>query len=237
MWKIFDTGCNSAENNMEFDASVMTNGQAAESSPVLHLYQFNRPSITYGYFITIAQHIDLAAVANMSIDFARRPTGGGITFHLSDFTFSIWIPRQHLFFSDNALNNYQTINEIVSNILCPVTNQATIDCLASPPKAQQKSYEAFCSAHPTHYDLMLQGKKIGGAAQRKTKQGFLHQGSIFLAPPNKEILQKIILNHQVLDAIYAQSGYLLPNNADATQIQQMHAACRSLFLSSIQHLE
>ena len=37
-----------------------------------------------------------------------------------------------------------------------------------------------CFANPVRDDVMLLGRKIAGAAQRRTRGGFLHQGSIQL---------------------------------------------------------
>jgi lipoate-protein ligase A len=48
-------------------------------------------------------------------------------------------------------------------------------------------------ARPTKYDVMLQGRKIAGAAQRKTKAGFLHQGTIALLCPDPELLGAVEL--------------------------------------------
>ena len=51
----------------------------------------------------------------------------------------------------------------------------------------------FCMAKPTKYDLIWQGRKIAGAAQRKTRSGFLHQGTISLLMPPEDYLQRILL--------------------------------------------
>ena len=50
----------------------------------------------------------------------------------------------------------------------------------------------FCMARPTIYDVVLNEKKIAGAAQRRKKQGYLHQGTIALALPDEEILRETL---------------------------------------------
>ena len=47
------------------------------------------------------------------------------------------------------------------------------------PDAVPKISEA-CFANPVRNDLLLDGRKVAGAAQRRTRGGFLHQGSIQL---------------------------------------------------------
>ena len=65
-------------------------------------------------------------------------------------------------------------------------------------------------AKPTRYDVVFDGKKIGGAAQRRTKRGFLHQGTIALAILPDEYLERILLpGTQVLEAMKANSYSVL----------------------------
>ncbi len=42
-----------------------------------------------------------------------------------------------------------------------------------------------CFANPVRDDLIFRGRKIAGAAQRRTRGGFLHQGSIQLPDLSK----------------------------------------------------
>ena len=38
--------------------------------------------------------------------------------------------------------------------------------------------ESLCFARPTGYDILVEGAKVAGGAQRATRDGLLHQGSI-----------------------------------------------------------
>jgi lipoate-protein ligase A len=65
-------------------------------------------------------------------------------------------------------------------------------------------------AKPTKYDILIEGKKIIGAAQRKTKQGFLHQGTISLMMPCKELLENLLLpGTKVLEGMFTHTFPLL----------------------------
>ena len=50
----------------------------------------------------------------------------------------------------------------------------------------------FCMAKPTIYDVVYQGRKIAGAAQRRRKNGYLHQGTISLAFPQMGLLNEVL---------------------------------------------
>ena len=64
----------------------------------------------------------------------------------------------------------------------------------------------FCMARPTIYDVVYQGRKIAGAAQRRRKNGYLHQGTISLALPQPELLNDVLLfQKDVINAMMAYS--------------------------------
>src|SRR5579872_6746747 len=112
MLQILDTGIDSAEANMRFDEKLL-NQLEAQGNPILHLYQWSRPSATFGYFIRPEKHLDLENAAKNHLDLARRPTGGGIVFHIWDLAFSFLMPAEHPHFSIGTLQNYQFVNKAV----------------------------------------------------------------------------------------------------------------------------
>ena len=67
-------------------------------------------------------------------------------------------------------------------------------------------------ARPTKYDLVVGKKKIAGAAQRKMKQGFLHQGTIALQFPDLNLLDEILPSEDVREAMRQTTFPLLREN-------------------------
>ena len=139
---------------------------------------------------------------------ARRPTGGGIIFHLTDFAFSILFPASHPSISSNVVENYAFVNEGISKVLKVYRPNFFDPHLLSPHFSETPG--PFCMAKPTIYDLMSGNKKIGGAAQRRTKNGVLHQGSISLTFPSEELLCQILKDPvEVIAAMKMQSGCMV----------------------------
>lgn len=200
MLRILNTGRQTASSNMLRDASLLEELDP-KGLPILHLYEWDKPSITYGYFIEPEKLLNLPAIQKRGIDLARRPTGGGIVFHIWDFAFSFLMPSGHPAFSLNTLENYRFVNEAV---LGTVKEEAEI----IPESFQTASLNCvhFCMARPTQYDVVYQGRKIAGAAQRRRKQGYLHQGTISLAMPDRSLLKEVLLSEEaVIDAMIAYS--------------------------------
>ncbi len=218
-WKILVTEDLSAEALMQKDAWLLSQ-LTPESEPILHLYEWTKPSITYGYFTDINLHLKFDALAEHGIDTARRPTGGGIIFHLSDLAFSVLLPASHPAFSINTLANYAAINVLVAQAVEKFTQNSLPVSLAT--QCDKRECSPFCMAKPTMYDLVIGGKKVGGAAQRRTQNGLLHQGSISLALPPENILSDVLIDgEKIVAEMKQQSFYLTQNTNELKQAKEI----------------
>jgi lipoate-protein ligase A len=193
MLEILDTGIHCADFNMRFDEKLLDQLK----KPTLHLYSWAKPSATYGYFIRPEKHLDLQKATQRHLDLARRPTGGGIVFHIWDLAFSFLLPSTHPSFSLSTLENYRFVNNIVLDVIRQFFSLDGPSLIAQdvPSNPDCKN---FCMAKPTQYDVVYKGLKIAGAAQRKRKQGYLHQGTISLAYPHVDLLSNLLLNKKAI---------------------------------------
>lgn len=182
---ILESGPKSAEWNMRADEEALSS-LTSSSQPMLRFYEWSEPSATYGYFLNPSDYFNAGGVQKHSLALARRPTGGGVIFHTDDLAFSLIVPSSHPFYSLDPLHSYHVINA------CVLLAIKAFYTASSFSHMHPCSRGGFCMAKPTKYDLLLEGKKVGGAAQRKTKQGLLHQGSLYLAHPASEFLQDVI---------------------------------------------
>ena len=188
----------SASANMEEDYQRLLALKEGDP-PQVHIYAWRAPSLTYGYFMRPEQWLDLAALKQAGYETARRPTGGGILFHTHDLSFSVLIPKGHTSLSDNTLENYRLINDKVKEAISPFIPEKSELLVSETPNS------SFCMAQPTIYDVMVNGKKVGGAAQRRTRTGLLHQGTICLQTPDPEHLSRFLLNPNILTQMQANS--------------------------------
>ena len=212
-WKILDTGLASGEVIMQKDADLLEE-IALEEDPIIHFYQFEKKSATYGHFLKVTDFFNPAGVEKEGLRLAKRPTGGGIIFHLWDFAFSALIPATHAVFSQNTLENYATINRAVLLAVEEFLQQRGCELTPNDGAILGSGCEHFCMAKPTKYDVMLRGQKVAGAAQRKTRHGLLHQGSISLMMPSKGFLESVLLpDLRVLDGMFTFTFPLLGKEA------------------------
>lgn len=233
-WKVLDTGVNSASRNMEIDQDLLNELQFSQRC-VLHFYDWAKDSATYGYFTDPYLYLDMAAVEQLGLQLARRPTGGGITFHLWDLAFSILIPATHPSYSLNTLENYAFINRLVLKVIQRFTGHIfSSELLLNSPLSGNSASSHFCMAKPTQYDLVVAGKKVGGAAQRRTKFGFLHQGTLSLVLPPKDYLEELLLPESgVLESIYAHTFPLIQNYSQQAQVSKAKQELRQILQEAI----
>lgn len=218
--KIIDTGENHAQTNMDIDDNLLQ-AMGAGDSPILHLYRWKKESITYGHFIKMGHFFDMEKVIKNFFELARRPTGGGIIFHSWDYTFSFIVPSSHKQFSTNTLENYQWINQVVLHAIQDLYPETL--SIHKKSVAYKGNTKYFCMAKPTIYDILLGEKKVVGAAQRRRRNGLLHQGSISISMPDFARLEQILLpNVDILSAMQKQSHYLYINPS-SNQLQEIRS--------------
>ncbi len=195
MLHILETKPSSAEENMLMDQQLLESIDKS-SGPILHLYEWEVDSITYGYFIKPQKYLKLDEINKRKIQLARRPTGGGIVFHIWDLAFSFLMPANSMFFSLNSLENYHFVNEIVKKAVQELFQINQGAEIIQKDFQSSLTQEHFCMAKPTKYDVVLNGQKIAGAAQRKKKKGYLHQGTISLAMPKEDLLSAVLVSEK-----------------------------------------
>lgn len=234
-WQVIDTGSASAEQNMALDCSLLNGLASGQKQPVLHLYDWDKPSATYGHFTDPAKLLRKEALTNERLQLARRPTGGGIIFHLTDVAFSVLVPSGHPGYSANVMENYAFVNRfVIEAVKLFINGREEPVLMPNEPALADTEIRSFCMAKPTKYDVMLGGRKVGGGAQRRTKHGFLHQGSISLALPDEAFLDHILLpESSVLDAMHTYTCVLLDSPFSPKQLAEAQRAMRKLLIRVI----
>jgi len=152
------------------------------SAPVLRFYRWSEPdAISIGYF-------DQYADVPPGRPFVRRYTGGGLVDHRADFTYSIIVPRDHPLALQGTSGSYQAIHEAVTQALKQQGFEAELApcCLEAQSKA--------CFQKPVKYDVVAGNSKLAGAAQRRTREGCLHQGSVLVKNFDYDSLRKSMLH-------------------------------------------
>lgn len=229
-WEILETKAPYSEPTMRFDELLL---DRLGNHPILHFYDWAGDTATFGHFLNPSEYINIDRAQERGLQLGRRPTGGGIVFHIWDMAFSVLVPSSSPHFSLNTLENYAFVNRAV---LKAVSSFLESDLSLTPLDlpAPDLSCQRFCMAQPTKYDVIFKGRKVAGAAQRKTKKGFLHQGTISLCLPDFDYLNEVLLpGTQVVSAMKQYTQPLLPGKPSPSELKSAKETLRALLYQSL----
>jgi lipoate-protein ligase A len=204
-WETVDSGALSAQENMQIDSDLLADLKT-HPRHLLRFYDWKSPSLTYGHFVKPEDLLNLDQIERLGIDIARRPTGGGVICHFTDMTFSILVPKDSPYYTTDTLANYCFVNKKIQKALESFVSDK-LELMDSNIQAEG-ALGRFCMAKPTVLDVVCNGMKVSGGAQRRTRHGFLHQGTISLSPPDWDLLHRIIRSKEVVTEMQRNSHYL-----------------------------
>jgi len=189
--EVYHDAARSAAMNMAIDEALLE----MANLPAIRFYRWHSPALSFGYFGRFADVVDYAAQR----DLVRRWTGGGIVLHGDDLTYSIIVPRNDPVFAGSSISIYENVHRALCEALSVIAKHADLLAVAAVcdrRTIQDRSVHSWeitgreinvtvtdrryndCFANPVRADVMVNGRKVAGAAQRRTRAGLLHQGSI-----------------------------------------------------------
>lgn len=157
---------------MAFDEAMLVSC-ADHGRPLLRFYSWKGAAASFGYFQKYKDIESSIATATM----IRRCTGGGLVPHVGDWTYSLVFPAGHERHRLPATEGYRRLHESVAAAFRDLGLDARLaqECDGCGP--------GHCFVgHEVHDVLGVEGK-LAGAAQRRTRDGLLIQGSI--RPPGE----------------------------------------------------
>lgn len=168
-WRLIESPSLDIAGQMEFDRSLFESFlEEPASEPLLRIYRVCEPGVTVGY-------------SHPSATDCVRPTGGGRVFHGHDLIYTVLARKDSFPTFGRVRTSYLTFHEIVREALASLGVHATL-VRCDNPEAKQNSRRLVkdCFSTPVPTDLIFEGKKIAGGAQRRRGEAFLHQGSVQL---------------------------------------------------------
>lgn len=166
-WAFIDAGPVEPALNMAADEALLD--EVGElRAPILRWYGWSTPAATFGYF----QKYDEVSSWTRLRPLLRRPTGGGLVPHASDWTYALAAPAGHPWHALRATESYARMHQWLVRAFerCGLATQLADCCQIAGPGQCFVGWEKF--------DVLHAGRKIAGAAQRRNRLGLLIQGSI-----------------------------------------------------------
>ncbi len=171
-WHLWKDAAGSPFVNMAVDEILCKDSCISEGGvPLLRIYGWDRPSVSFGY----AQKYPADIAGKYTL--VRRPTGGGIVYHLNDVTYTFIVPAKHEIMRLDRIESYMFFHIPILKLL---RNSGVAAELAPSNEISEDRETMACFRNAARHDVVAAGSKIAGAAQRRSRSGILHQGSILL---------------------------------------------------------
>ena len=149
---------------------------ALTGRPAMRFYQWTPATLSLGYFQCYAARGQHPVSANLPV--VRRASGGGAIVHDRELTYSCAFPvRDRL-----GRSAQQLVDEFHQALMEALQEWRIAACLCDSASGTSREEEPFlCFLRRAVGDVLLDGAKIAGSAQRRQRGSVLQHGSVLLA--------------------------------------------------------
>lgn len=174
-WFFWDSGFLDGLWNMALDEALIGFYQE-KHYPILRFYGWKKPYFSIGRYQKIEDFIDYQSCSRDNIGIVRRMTGGGAIFHHLEFTYSLVCSSQDIG-NIGVKESYARL----CRFLLKTYHRLGIPASYAFEKEENTKLgqrSEFCFAGKEKYDITIEGKKIGGNAQRRIGNLIFQHGSV-----------------------------------------------------------
>lgn len=225
-WRLLLSATADAATNMAVDHALFERA-AGRDEAVLRIYTWTRPSLSLG--MHERARLDPAVASVAGVDVVRRPTGGRALLHHHEVTYSVTAPVR-----GNSLGeSYRAINAI----LLAALHRLGVAASEAERRGRAMSPDgAACFAEPNVGELVVDGRKLVGSAQRRDERSLLQHGSILLAD-DQAMVAKLRGVRDTLPAAATLSGALGREVSVAEVQESLVAALHAIVEAPVEPLD
>ncbi|HWP49907.1 MAG TPA: biotin/lipoate A/B protein ligase family protein [Candidatus Limnocylindrales bacterium] len=179
-WRlILDSGDIDGYLHMAIDEAILWSCQEGQAPPTLRFYTWDHPTLSVGYSQKVSKEFDITTCQKLKYPVVRRITGGRAVLHDQEVTYSVVISQVDPLFSRGVLQAYRNLATglLRGCRILGINAQMT-------PKPREKPLQSHrspvCFSSASWYEILVEGKKLIGSAQKRFQNALLQQGSILM---------------------------------------------------------
>lgn len=148
------------------------------SSPILRLYGWLPAALSLGRFQKLDDVLDPERCLADGVPIVRRITGGGMIYHADELTYSIICTPAQIPETNSIKDSFRILTGFLLQFYRNLGLNAhyAVDVCDAGEKLGERTH--FCFAGKESFDILVNGRKIGGNAQRRLKQTIFQHGSV-----------------------------------------------------------
>jgi lipoyl(octanoyl) transferase len=181
--RLWCDGSHDAPHNMAVDAAALERMAAGGRGTRIRLFGFAPAGVTLGRAQDPARELDLTRLEAEGIPWATRPTGGRAIWHDEEWTFSLVTVLGPKGWALTPSQAYERTGRLLAAAMqhlgVPVVMAPGSPRGVGSPRAREGAAPP-CFASTARHELVLEGRKFAGIAQRSVRGALLQQGSLLL---------------------------------------------------------
>lgn len=158
--------------NMAVD-EVLLESAGRSSIATLRWYRWAQPTVSLGYFQASEEFYSEGSLAHLPV--VRRLTGGGAILHDHELTYSISLPESQTLFAKPEF-----LYDIVHGAICNALRGIGFPVVARGTTFKLPDEPLLCFQRKDAHDVVLNGCKVLGSAQRRRHGAIMEHGSLIL---------------------------------------------------------
>jgi len=166
-FRLIDTAFNTPAMNMAIDEALLSS-----KKPVLRFYGWKPAGLSIGYF-QATQSFNLDNLKKNKVELVRRLTGGNAVLHDKELTYSFIIGEKEM--PKSIVDSYKVISK---GLLQGLLNLGLKAVMNEEVSKEEKS--AVCFNDPSWYEIVVNGKKMVGSAQKRVDGKVLQHGAVLI---------------------------------------------------------
>lgn len=186
-WRLLQDNPASAAWNMAADEAMLISCASEAGRPTLRFYGWNPPAVSIGYFQRLATEIDQDVCQKLGIDIIRRLTGGRAVLHEHELTYSLVVREDEPYVPSTVTESYRFFSRAIIAGLSRLGIAAEMKSPETHKGKPRTQASAACFDAPSHYEIIVAGRKLVGSAQVRRDGVLLQHGSILLSLQPKRI--------------------------------------------------
>ncbi len=193
----------------------------ASDRPVLRLYTWSPACLSFGFHQEFDAVCDADYIASRGFSAVRRPTGGKAVLHDAELTYSV-VALHAAPFGGGLLETYARIAAALAASLARLGLPVTVKerALAIAPGSA-----APCFLVPSEKEILVDGRKVVGSAQKRGPRAFLQHGSVPVHL-DYEALARATRNSAADATLYRRTFSGLGNLRPGLEVEELRRAFR-----------
>lgn len=176
IWRLIDTGSCAGRENMAIDEALFRCFDPVSSQPVLRLYSWQPSALSLGRFQKAGDDLDLTRCRADNLTVVRRITGGGVIYHADELTYSLVCSPRQVPLATSVKESFRVLTSFLLGFYRALGLQADYAVDLTPERVGVRT--PLCYAGKEGYDVLVNGRKTGGNAQRRSRGVVFQHGSI-----------------------------------------------------------